>query len=103
MVLVSFIIWKAIERTNCRFQSRGDDTCTCHVVIIEFEPPSSTHWKNFCFNYQSQIQAVQPSYKRAKLSRLVASRMMKSTCSATEERRKTSGSRPSSFALTRLK
>ena len=26
MALVSFIIWKAIERTNYRFQSRGDDT-----------------------------------------------------------------------------
>lgn len=49
-----------------------------------------------------QTQGVQPSYSKAKLSRFVASFMMKSTCSETVERRAGSGSLPSNFVRTLL-
>lgn len=47
-------------------------------------------------------QGVQPSYSRAKFSRRVASPITYSTCSTTLDRLPLSGSRPSSFILTRF-
>lgn len=68
------------------------------LILVDVWP----RWTRLICCLPTHTQAVQPSYSWAKLSRLVASLITKSTCSATDILLLGSTSRPSNLALTRF-